>query len=163
MMGIDAKATILLHYVLSILNPMYIPYALIYFVDRIYIACSISNACSNLTIANYMTEEIIVILASSFLHIPIWSVCLMIADIKKNGGKVRNLIKRKKNELEEPVEEYTGDYEDNDVKMEREKVSKMSMCEQSDEAGQPIVIVKVCCCILSLRLCGWVARFVLGF
>ncbi|KAL7012162.1 hypothetical protein ACKWTF_014662 [Chironomus riparius] len=142
MMGIDAKATILLHYFLSILNPMYIPYALIYFVDRIYIACSISNACSNLTIANYMTEEIIVILASSLLHIPIWSVCLMIADIKKNGGKIRDLIKRKKNELEEPVEEYTGDYEDSDVKMEREKVAKMSMCEQSDEAGQPIVIVK---------------------
>jgi hypothetical protein len=67
----------------------------------------------------------------------------MIADIKKNGGKVRDLIKRKKCELEETTEEYTGDYEDNDVKMEREKVAKMNMSDQSDEAGQPIVIVKV--------------------
>lgn len=144
MMGIDAKATIALHYVLSILNPMYIPYALIYFVDRIYIACSISNACSHLTIANYMTEEIIVMLASSLLHVPIWSVCLRIADIKKNGGKVRDMLRRrKKKELEEPIEEYVGDYEDDDVKLEREKVARITVSEQSDDAGQPIVIVKV--------------------
>jgi ATP-binding cassette subfamily A (ABC1) protein 5 len=146
MMAIDAKATIALHYVLSIFNPMYIPYALIYFVDRIYIACSISNACSNLTIANYMTEEIIVILASSLLHIPVWSVCLRVVDVKKNGGRVRDILGRKVKVLEEPVEEFVGDYEDDDVKKEREKVKRMTSVERGggdDEGTQPIVVVKV--------------------
>lgn len=153
MMAIDPKATITIHYVLSILNPMYIPYALIYFVDRIYIACSISSACANLSIINYMTEEIVVVLLSSVLHIPIWWIGLQIADIKKSGGRVRDVIRRRlmkgRRELEVPVDDsYVGgsDYEDEDVKIEREKVARLTSIETDDGSEQenpPIVVVKV--------------------
>lgn len=154
MMAIDAKATITIHYVLSILNPMYIPYALIYFVDRIYIACTISSACANLSIINYMTEEIVVILVSSVLHIPLWWIGLQVADIKKSGGRVRDVIRRKfkgLERLETPVDDaYVGgsDYEDEDVKMERERVAKMTAIEIEEggsegDGNQPIVVVKV--------------------
>lgn len=155
MMAIDPKATITIHYVLSILNPMYIPYALIYFVDRIYIACSISSACANLSIINYMTEEIVVILVSSVLHIPVWWIGLQIADIKKSGGRVRDVIRKRlkgRRELEVPVDDsfvVASDYEDEDVKIEREKVARMTSIEtedggsEGDSSSQPIVVVKV--------------------
>lgn len=142
MILLDAKATIALHYVFSILNPMYIPYALVYFVDRIYIGCSLTSACASLSFINYMTEEIIVMIISVVLHIPVWSLCLRIVDIKKNGGKV-NDIWRRKVESEEivPAEEYIGEFEDDDVKVEREKVLNMSSTSNMDL--QPVVIVKV--------------------
>ncbi len=87
-----------------------------------------------------------VMLASSLLHIPIWWIGLEIADIKKSGGRVRDAIKEKflknkKKELEESIDEtFIGgsELEDEDVKIEREKVAKIS---ESD--GQPIVVVKV--------------------
>lgn len=123
---------------------MYIPYALVYFVDRIFIACNLNSACANLSFVNYMTEEIIVMIVSVIIHIPIWSVCLKIVDIKKNGGKIKDLI-RKKVESEDTltIEECVGEFEDEDVRMEREKVHKLGMVE--DETTQPpVVVVKVC-------------------
>lgn len=121
---------------------MYIPYALVYFVDRIYIACSLTSACASLSFINYMTEEIIVMIISVVLHIPIWSVCLRIVDIKKNGGKITEIWKRKL-ESEEvlPAEECVGEFEDEDVKVEREKVLNMNSTSNVDL--QPVVVVKV--------------------
>lgn len=95
-------------------------------------------------------------LASSVLHIPIWWIGLQIADIKKSGGRVRDVI-RKKLKMEKIVEvevddSYIGgsEYEDEDVKIEREKVAKMTSIEIEDGSegetlneGQPIVVVKV--------------------
>jgi hypothetical protein len=102
-----------------------------------------------------MTEEIVVMLASSVLHIPIWWIGLQIADIKKSGGRVRDVI-RKKFKMEKVVEVETDDsyitgseYEDEDVKIEREKVARMTSieiedgCEESSSNAQPIVVVKV--------------------
>ena len=121
---------------------MYIPYALVYFVDRIYIGCSLTSACASLSFINYLTEEIIVMIVSVVLHIPVWSVCLRIVDIKKNGGKIRDIWKRKLEEEEVlPAEECVGEFEDEDVKVEREKVLSMSSTSNIDL--QPVVIVKV--------------------
>lgn len=75
-----------MHYVFSILNPMYIPYAAVYFVDRVYISCSLLNACSEITIGDYMTEPVIVLIVASILHIPFWMLCLRVIDVKKSGG-----------------------------------------------------------------------------
>lgn len=136
----DVKATIALHYVFSLLNPMYIPYALVYFVDRIYIACNLSSACADLSFVNYMNEEIIVMIVSVIIHIPIWCVCLRIVDIKKNGGKVGNVFKTKLVKEESlSIEECVGEFEDDDVRAEREKVQTM----RSDDVLQPVVVVKV--------------------
>lgn len=137
------KATIALHYVFSIVNPMYIPYALVYFVDRIYIACNLSSACANLSFINYMTEEIIVMIVSVILHIPVWSLCLRIVDIKKNGGKINDMW-GKKVESEDPIstEECDGEFEDEDVRKERERV--LNICSSNPgDINQPVVVVKV--------------------
>lgn len=65
---------------------MYIPYAAIYFVDRVYVACRLSSACAELTLANYMTEEVCVMAIGAVLHIPIWAVILRIIDERHSGS-----------------------------------------------------------------------------
>lgn len=141
---------------------MYIPYALVYFVDRIYIACNLSSACANLTFFNYMTEEIIVMIVSVILHIPIWSVCLRVVDIKKNGGKVTDIWKRKVIQEEVlPSEETDGEFEDEDVRKEREKVLSLSSTTNMDDATQPVVVVKVSSQLNSLKLGIHVFPFVI--
>lgn len=74
-----------LHYIFSLINPMYIPYAAVYFVDRVYVACRLSSACADLSFENYMTEEVIVMIVGVLLHIPIWLLLLRIVEIKKYG------------------------------------------------------------------------------
>lgn len=78
------------------------------------------------------------------LHIPIWSVCLGIVDIKKNGGKIRD-IWRRKTVVEDvlPTEESVCEFEDDDVRREREKVLSMSFSNNLEEAQQPVVVVRV--------------------
>lgn len=76
----------IMHYVFSLVNPMYIPYAAVYFVDRVYISCSLINTCSKVTMADYITEPLLVLFFASILHIPIWMLCLRIIDVRKSGG-----------------------------------------------------------------------------
>ena len=83
----------ILHYVFSLLNPMYIPYAAVYFVDRVYVACRLSSACGELTIENYMTPEVISMIAGAILHIPIWTFILRAADIRKSGGTMQDVFR----------------------------------------------------------------------
>lgn len=139
MMILDAKATIVLHYVFSILNPMYIPYALVYFVDRVYIACNLNSACADLSLLDYMTEEIIVMIVSVIIHIPIWSLCLRIVDLKKNGGRLSDIWKKTVMDTEVTApEDFLGGFEDDDVRKEREKVLSMS----PSGPNQPVVMIK---------------------
>lgn len=91
----EVKAALALHYVFSLLNPMYIPYAAVYFVDRVYISCRLSSACAEISLTNYMTEEVIIMGVGAILHIPIWALCLRIVDIRKSGGKVRDVFHTK--------------------------------------------------------------------
>lgn len=106
MYSTEVKAAIALHYVFSLLNPMYIPYAAIYFVDRVYVSCRLSSACAELSLSNYMTEEVIVMALGAILHIPIWALILRIVDIRKSGGKVRDAFRSKK--VKKSLEGITG-------------------------------------------------------
>ena len=83
------------------------------------------------------------------------SLATDIADIKKSGGRVRDVIRKRlkgRRELEVPVDDtfvIASDYEDEDVKIEREKVARMTSIEtedggsEGDSSSQPIVVVKV--------------------
>lgn len=166
---IEVQAAIALHYVFSLLNPMYIPYAAVYFVDRVYVACRLSSACAELSLANYMTEEVIVMGLGAILHVPIWTLCLRIVDISKTGGKVRDAFRSKKvswnfstlevksNELfffsftqklecddNSSVDDVIpGEYEDNDVRNERTRINRFCTDQQHNATTvQPVVIVR---------------------
>lgn len=131
-----------MHYVFTLINPMYIPYAAVYFVDRVYVACTLNNACDELTLANYMTQEVIVMAFSVLLHIPIWSVCLRLAEIKKSGGRTSELFGRSlKVETHPSSDECYGEFEDDDVRNERNKVNRI--CGGQQNCAAPVVLVKV--------------------
>lgn len=139
MLALDAKATIALHYVFSLLNPMYIPYALVYFCDRVYIACNLNSACADLSLLDYMSEEIIVIIVSVIIHIPIWSLCLRIVDLKKNGGRLSEIWRTTVVDTQNPApEDFLSGFEDEDVRKEREKVLNMSPAD----AKKPVIVIK---------------------
>ncbi|XP_058130067.1 cholesterol transporter ABCA5-like [Anopheles ziemanni] len=147
MLGIEVKAAIALHYVFSLINPMYIPYATVYFVDRVYIACRLSSACAELSMAHYMTEEVIVMACGCLLHIPIWAFCLRVSDVMKSGGRMRDLFHRSASEEDVMTEEQcTGEYEDEDVRNERSRVFRLTgNSQQQHDDGpqvQPVVLVK---------------------
>lgn len=89
-----------------------------------------------------MNEEIIVMIVSVIIHIPIWSLCLRIVDIKKNGGKIRDLFKKKKESDENlTTEECVGEFEDEDVRTEREKV--LNICGGNNQEVLLPIVVKV--------------------
>lgn len=84
------KAAFVLHVIFSLLNTMYIPYAIVYYVQRVYIMCKVNIACTELTLGDYVTQEIIVMVIGIFIHIPFWFFMLLVIDIKKSGGRVRD-------------------------------------------------------------------------
>ncbi|XP_023723147.1 ATP-binding cassette sub-family A member 5 isoform X3 [Cryptotermes secundus] len=144
MLRIGGRAALALHVVFSLLNTMYLPYAVVYFVDRVYLMCRVNLACTNLTFADYLTDEIIVMLVSSLLQIPILMYVLLVLDIKKSGGRASDVFKHflpnSNNMTVEEVENNdVGEHEDDDVRMERQKVSDILSNRSADP---PVVIVQ---------------------
>ncbi|XP_049766661.1 cholesterol transporter ABCA5-like isoform X1 [Schistocerca cancellata] len=93
MFRIGGRAALALHVVFSLLNTMYIPYAVVYFVDRVHLMCSVNSACNYLTVGDYLTEEVIVMLVGILLHIPFWFFVLLILDVRKSGGRTSDVFK----------------------------------------------------------------------
>ncbi|XP_021921419.1 ATP-binding cassette sub-family A member 5-like [Zootermopsis nevadensis] len=158
MLRIGGRAAMALHVVFSLLNTMYIPYAVVYFVDRVHLMCRVNLACTNLTFADYFTDEIIVMLVGILLHIPIWFFVLLILDIKKSGGRASDVFKyflpNSNKTVDEVENSDVGEHEDNDVRTERQKVADVL---SNRRTNPPVVVVqnlrkeyqklmmKVCC------------------
>lgn len=82
----------ILHIVLTIICPPYIPFGLMYYINKVYIMCSVSSECGNLTVEDYMTPEIIVLFVVTIISIPIWYLLLRVADTVKLGGSWRTAL-----------------------------------------------------------------------
>lgn len=94
MLRIGGKAAFILHILFSLFNTMYIPYAIIYYVQRVYLMHKLNFASSvTPTLMDYFTDEIIVMLVGIIVNIPFWFFVLMIIDIKKSGGKVGDVFR----------------------------------------------------------------------
>ncbi|KAK7074087.1 ABC-2 transporter protein [Halocaridina rubra] len=81
-----------IHYVVTILFPHYIPFGLLYYINKIYILCSIKGDCSSLTAGDYMTGEIIVMFVMLLIDIPLYYILLRLADTLKLGGSWREAL-----------------------------------------------------------------------
>ncbi|XP_072159520.1 cholesterol transporter ABCA5 [Bemisia tabaci] len=145
MFQLGGRLALILHIIFSLFNTMYIPYAIIYFVDRVHLTCRVNSACLYLTVGNYLTTEILVMMVGILIHIPFWFFILLVLDVKKSGGKAsglfRNLLGSKPattTEVEEsPLPE--GEHEDEDVKAERAKVAQLLSTKMTDP---PVVVVQ---------------------
>lgn len=128
MQGIGGSASFALHVVFSLLNSMYVPYAAVYYVDRVHLMCSINAACHYLSMSDYLTMEIILLAFGALLQCPIWFFVLLLVDINKSGGNVSDMLKhyflRAGDSIREEIMENSdiGEHEDTDVKSERQKV-----------------------------------------
>ncbi|KAL0868036.1 hypothetical protein ABMA27_008685 [Loxostege sticticalis] len=115
-----------LHLVFSFLDVMYIPYAIIYYVDRVYLTCNLRGLCTTPALSVYFTAEVWVLIAAMLFHVPVSGTVLLAADRWKSGG---HICKRKRSSSESPVDlevEVGGQYEageDEDVRRERRRVA----------------------------------------
>lgn len=90
---LGGTAAFALHVVFCLLNTMYVPYAVVYYVDRVHLMCSINAACHYLTMSDYLTKEIILMAFGVLLHCPLWFFMLLLIDIKKSGGSISDVFK----------------------------------------------------------------------
>ncbi|XP_015126948.1 ATP-binding cassette sub-family A member 5 [Diachasma alloeum] len=145
MLGLGGTAAFALHCVFSLLNSMYVPYAAVYYVDRVHLMCSINAACHHLSISDYLTPEILVMALGVILHCPLWFFVLLILDVKKSGGKISEIFKyfiRNGGAIGEEIMENNdiGEHEDTDVKNERQKV--FNFITSSSVQEPPVVLVQ---------------------
>lgn len=125
--GVNAAQ--ILHIILTITFPPYIPFGLMYYINKVYFLCTARNKCDDLSANDYMTTEIIVLFVVTVVSIPIWYLMLRVADSVKLGGSWQSALWMKSppkvdnlDHLQENgVCETEG--EDDDVKQERENVA----------------------------------------
>lgn len=133
----------ILHVVLTVVCPPYIPFGLMYYINKVYITCSLTNSCERLTVRDYMTIEIIVLFVVTVISIPFWYLLLRVADTVKLGGSWRTALwmdTKKKTAGLNLLEERGvagAEGEDEDVKQERKNVCAALM---ENSFSSPVLI-----------------------
>lgn len=141
--GSDVNPAQILHIILTIIFPPYIPFGLMYYINKVYLECSIFNTCDNLSASDYMTTEIIVLFVVTVVSIPTWYLMLRVADSIKLGGSWQSALwmksPRKTYNLDQLQENGVGvsEGEDDDVKQERENVAAAL---QDTSSTSPVLI-----------------------
>ena len=82
----------ILHYMFTILLPLYMPPGIFYYINKIYVTCSLKHDCSSLTTSSYMTHQIIIMFVMAVINIPLYYMFMRILDNMKNGGSIRSAI-----------------------------------------------------------------------
>ncbi|KAK4878287.1 hypothetical protein RN001_010793 [Aquatica leii] len=144
MFGIGGQSAYILHIFFSLVNTMYIPYGAVYYIQRVYQMCTEYRGCSAISLSDYMTHEIIVMIVGIILHLPLWSFILIILDIVKTGGKVSDAFKLLQSNKVEKHDEFAelndiGENEDDDVKTERQKVKDLM---DNANHNTPVIVVQ---------------------
>ncbi|XP_065201451.1 uncharacterized protein LOC135832246 isoform X2 [Planococcus citri] len=134
------------HTIFSLLDTFYLPFAIIYFVGRVFLLCLANEACVYLTITDYFTPEIIIILASCLLQIPLFVVLLRMLELWKCGRSMKSffICSKKKTVSESSINIVTSndDEDDNDdVKFEKYRVANF-MNSMTDSPDHPLIIVQ---------------------
>ncbi|KAJ0173327.1 hypothetical protein K1T71_011503 [Dendrolimus kikuchii] len=130
-----------LHMVFSFLDVMYIPYAIIYYVDRVYLTCNLRGLCMTPSLSSYFTGEICVLIAATLLHVPICGAALLAADRLKSGGRLcpRARTASETSGFADAEVEAGGEVgEDDDVRRERRRVA--AIIRQPTHSAPPLVV-----------------------
>lgn len=81
----DSNPAFIIHVIFTIICPFYIPFGLLYYTNKIYITCTITDTCGES--GAYMTPEIIILFVVLLLDIPVYYLLLRVVDTVKLGGK----------------------------------------------------------------------------
>ncbi|GBP64672.1 ATP-binding cassette sub-family A member 8 [Eumeta japonica] len=138
--GSGSDIAFYLHLVFSFLDVMYIPYAIIYYVDRVYMTCNLHGHCTEPTLSSYFTAEIWVLLAAMVVHVPLCSAALLAADRLKSGRRICSKTKPPPPSAPDVEAEFSEAGEDEDVRRERRHASALL---QNPSETPPALIVHV--------------------
>ncbi|KPJ13052.1 ABC transporter A family member 6 [Papilio machaon] len=128
-----------LHLVFSFLDVMYIPYAIIYYVDRVYLTCNLRGLCMEPELWSYFTAEVWVLIVAMLVHVPICGAALLAADRLKSGGRICPKSSPAKRVLDTESEAGGEVGEDEDVRRERRRVAAMlQRTQQHAPANTPV-------------------------
>lgn len=114
------EVVLIMHTVFSAFVPMYIPYAIIYFVGRVSVIYRMNPNCQYVTASDFMNMEIIIMFISMLVQIPLCFCLLVVLDTWKSGRKISDLVCRRRQEIKTSGED--GDA-DSDSSSENENVT----------------------------------------
>ncbi|CAH2093422.1 unnamed protein product [Euphydryas editha] len=114
-----------LHLVFSFLDVMYIPYAIIYYVDRVYLTCNLRGLCTVPSLSSYFTAEVWVLIVAMLVHVPVCGAALLAADRLKSGGRICPRAGGAPRQPDGEAEAGGDAREDDDVRRERRRVAAL--------------------------------------
>lgn len=103
----DSNPALIIHIIFTIICPFYIPFGLLYYTNKIYIACTISATCGDT--GEYMTPEIIILFVVLLLDIPVYYLLLRVVDTVKLGGKWQEALWMSVSNITDTVIMMAGD------------------------------------------------------
>merc|ERR1719341_1749882 len=125
----------ILHIIFAFISPVYIPFGIIYYIQRQYIVCSIFRTCDSVGFSDYMVLEIYILYVALIFHTVLWGFGLKAVDIIKDGGSIKSMFQTKvaaKDNTDTILEE------DNDVKKERDAV-ELYMDNRTNFLSTPVI------------------------
>jgi hypothetical protein len=90
---VDAVAptqSLVVHIALCAVNIFYIPYGIIYWINKHYLICTIQRTCNDQSFGDYLGPEIRATGIVLLVQIPVFIAFLMLAEFLKNGGRISN-------------------------------------------------------------------------
>lgn len=124
-----------LHILFAFVSPVYIPFGIIYYIQRQYLVCSIYRNCDSVTLrysyiiilkmyhglifSDYMIVEIYILYFAILFHTVLWGFVLKAADIIKDGGTIKSMFQKRVAIVQNDDKIFD---EDSDVRQEREIV-----------------------------------------
>ena len=121
-----------IHIVFAFVSPVYIPFGIIYYIQRQFTECSVTDSCSTVTVADYMVPEVWVLYVALAFHTVFWALGLRVADVMKDGGTFSSVF-RTDRVRPAPNSDSIED-EDEDVTQERKVVGRLTMARR-ERAG----------------------------
>lgn len=122
MMGIANNLVFALHVLFSSTNFIYVPFAIIYFINSVY-----RENDNNIPFIKYINKETVALLMGCIGQIPALWVILKILDSKTKNNSTSNIT----------ID--TQDEGDEDVKIERRKVNNIV----NEQSNWPIIVIQV--------------------
>jgi len=126
-----------LHILFAFVSPVYIPFGIIYYIQRQYLVCSIYRNCDSVTLSDYMIVEIYILYFAILFHTVLWGFVLKAADIIKDGGTIKSMFQKRVAIVQNDDKIFD---EDSDVRQEREIVEGY-MADRSDHPMDPVIAV----------------------
>lgn len=84
----DVDPALILHCIFTIFLPYYIPFGILYYINKVYLMCKVEDTCGTVSFTSYMTTELVIVYAMCFVDIILFYLLLRVIDAVKAGGSM---------------------------------------------------------------------------